>query len=129
MYYDQSRTAEDMTSRPAQKGGKERRAEPRSRVRYSGLLRSTASGVATVRVLDVGRSGVRVTVPFRLPIKDQVEVCVGNSAVCGVVRNCVCIGAFEFHIGVRIDDSKLDHLHVFRGEVGKKKKKPPPPKN
>ncbi len=67
-----------------------------------------------MRVLDAGRSGVRVAVPFRLPIKDQVEVRMGNAPVCGVVRNCVCKGAFEFHIGVRIEGSKLDRLSGFR---------------
>lgn len=88
--------------------------EPRSRVADSGVLKSSASGAATVRVLDVGKSGVRITVPFRLPIKDQVEVHIGNASISGVVRNCVCIGAFEFHIGVRIDNSNRDHIPALQ---------------
>jgi hypothetical protein len=106
-----------MTPRSEPKSGRERRAQPRFRVNHPALLKSEASGVAAVRVLDVGRFGVRVAVPFRLPIRDQVEVRIENTPVCGVVRNCFCKGGYEFHIGIGIGESTLDHLPILQRAI------------
>ena len=84
------------------------------------MLLSKAAGTASVQVLDIGRFGLRISVPFRLPLLDEVEIRLAETKVFGVVRNCRCIRAIEFHVGIQIrcDDpageSALDHSSVLR---------------
>jgi hypothetical protein len=84
------------------------------------MLVSKIAGMAAVRVLDVGRFGLRVSVPFRLPLLDEVEIRLADVTALGVVRNCQCIRATEFHVGIKIQpdnpftESSLDRSQVLR---------------
>jgi len=84
------------------------------------MLISKAAGSASVQVLDIGRFGLRISAPFRLPVRDEVEIRLTDTTVVGVVRNCRCIRAIEFHVGIEIryDDpdgeTALDRSSVLR---------------
>jgi signal transduction histidine kinase len=104
------------------KQGRERRTEPRQGINYPTLLRSEDAGVAVIRVLDVSKSGLRVAVPFRLNPETQVEIRIEGASVVGIVRNCTCIGANEFHVGIQIPptdsgDADLSHFQLLRERV------------
>lgn len=103
------------------KGGRERRAEPRHGINYPTLLRSEHAGIASVRILDVSTSGLRVSTPFRLDVLSEVEIRVEGLSLTGTVRNCTCIRANEFHAGIEIRASSssehyLHHLRLLRAE-------------
>jgi signal transduction histidine kinase len=104
------------------KGGRERRTEQRQGTNYPTLLRSEHAGVASVRILDVSPSGLRVSAPFRLDLNTEVEIRIEGMSVVGVVRNCTCIRANEFHVGIAIrpasegDKQFLDHVRLLRAE-------------
>lgn len=66
------------------------------------MLLSKTAGTASVQVLDIGRFGLRISVPFRLSLLDEVEIRLADTTVVGVVRNCRCIRAIEFHVGIQI---------------------------
>jgi hypothetical protein len=84
------------------------------------MLISKAAGPASVRVLDIGRFGLRISVPFRLPIQDEVEIRLADVTAVGVVRNCECIRATEFHVGIKIKhdnsfaETSLDRSQILR---------------
>ncbi len=85
------------------------------------MLRSKTAGTASVQVLDIGRFGLRISAPFRLPLQDEVEeIRLADAKVLGVVRSCRCIRAIEFHVGIQIrpDDpageTSLDRSAVLR---------------
>jgi PilZ domain len=84
------------------------------------MLLSKAAGTASVQVLDIGRFGLRVSIPFRLSLGDEVEIRLPDTTVLGVVRNCRCIRAIEFHVGIEIrhDDpsgeTALDRSAILR---------------
>jgi signal transduction histidine kinase len=80
----------------------EKRREVRYRVNYPTILKSKTLGVALVRILDVSRFGLRVSVPFRLPHGTEVEIRVEDKSVRGLVRNCGCMKAYEFHAGIEL---------------------------
>jgi signal transduction histidine kinase len=104
------------------KQGRERRTEPRRGINYPTLLRSEQAGVSIIRVLDVSTSGLRVSVPFSLNIHSEVEIRIEGKSVVGVVRNCSCIRANEFHVGIEIpratsdDEQFLHHLRLLGAE-------------
>jgi hypothetical protein len=103
------------------KVAREGRAEPRRVSNYPTLLRSEQAGMATIRILDVSPSGVRVSVPFLLALQGEVEIRVDGMSILGTVRNCTQIRANEFHAGIEIrptgaDEQVLHHLRLLRAE-------------
>ena len=66
------------------------------------LVKSAIAGIAAARVLEASTSGLCLSVPFRLPLHTQIEVSLEGRSVVGHIRNCVCIRANEFQIGVEI---------------------------
>jgi hypothetical protein len=115
--------ARSLVSRKPQterKGGRDRRAAPRYRINHPTLLKSQDAGIAVIRVLDVSSSGLRVSSPFRLELQTEVEIRIEDISVVGIVRNCTCIRAEEFHIGIEIpkavseDENSVQHLRLLR---------------
>lgn len=112
---------------PRPQGAKEqrdRRTEHRHGINYPTLLRAENAGVAVIRVLDVSASGLRVSAPFRLLPRTEVEIRIEGTSVVGVVRNCTRIAANEFHVGIKIprettvdDQERLNHLKMLRIEL------------
>jgi signal transduction histidine kinase len=112
---------------PQPQGAKEqrdRRTEHRHGINYPTLLRAESAGIAVIRVLDVSASGLRVSVPFRLLPRTEVEIRIEGTSVVGVVRNCTRIAANEFHVGIKIpgqtsadDQEHLNHLKMLRIEL------------
>ena len=104
------------------KKGRERRTEPRHGINYPTLLRSEQAGIGIIRILDVSASGLRVSVPFRLTVLSEVEIRIEGASVVGTVRNCTCIAANEFHVGIELqpansaDEHFLQHLRLLRTE-------------
>ena len=103
------------------KSRRERRAEQRHGTNYPTLLRAEMAGIAVIRVLDVSSSGLRVSVPFRLIPRTEVEIRIEGTSVVGIVRNCTCISANEFHVGIQIpheasadEQERLNHLSLLR---------------
>ncbi len=102
------------------RGRLERRKEARYGNSYPTLLRSEQAGVAVIRILDVSTSGLRISVPFRLNVHSEVEIRVEGVSVVGIVRNCTCIRANEFRVGVALrpagaaDEQFLHHLRLLR---------------
>jgi signal transduction histidine kinase len=103
---------------------RDRRAEGRHGVNYPTLLRAENAGVAVIRVLDVSKSGLRLSVPFRLLPRTEVEIRIEGTSVVGVVSNCVRISANEFHVGIKIprqttadEQERLNHLQMLRIEL------------
>jgi len=102
----------------------ERRTENRHDANYPTLLRAESAGIAVIRVLDVSASGFRVSVPFRLLPRTEVEIRIEGTSVVGIVRNCTRIAANEFHVGIRIpreasaeEQEHLNHLQMLRIEL------------
>ena len=99
---------------------RERRKEARYGNSYPTLLRSEQAGVAVIRILDVSTSGLRISVPFRLNVHSEVEIRIEGVSVVGLVRNCTCIRANEFRVGVVLrpasasDEQFLQHLRLLR---------------
>lgn len=103
------------------KGARERRAEQRHGINYPTILRSEEAGIASVRILDVSTSGLRVAAPFRLEVLSEVEIRIEGLSLTGIVRNCTSIRANEFHAGIEIhassgDEHYLHHLRLLREE-------------
>jgi hypothetical protein len=72
--------------------------------------------------LDVSASGLRVSVPFRLEVQTEVEIRIEGASVVGIVGNCSCIRANEFHVGIQIplaaaDEQTLRHLRLLRANT------------
>jgi signal transduction histidine kinase len=106
------------------KDQRDRRTEHRHGINYPTLLRAESAGIAVIRVLDVSASGLRVSVPFRLLPRTEVEIRIEGTSVVGVVRNCTRIAANEFHVGIKIpghtsadDQEHLNHLKMLRIEL------------
>jgi signal transduction histidine kinase len=102
----------------------DRRAEDRHGINYPTLLRAESAGIAVIRVLDVSASGLRVSVPFRLLPRTEVEIRIEGTSVAGLVRNCTRIAANEFHVGIHIpreasedEQEHLNRLHMLRIEL------------
>jgi len=69
------------------------------------LVKSKTGGLAAGLVLDASSSGVCVSLPFRLPIHSGVGILIEGSYVAGEIRNCCCIRAMEFPIGIAVPAS------------------------
>jgi signal transduction histidine kinase len=103
---------------------RDRRTELRHGINYPTLLRAENAGIAVIRVLDVSASGLRVSVPFRLLPRTEVEIRIEGTSIVGVVRNCTRIAANEFHVGIKIpretsvdELEHLNHLKMLRIEL------------
>ena len=101
--------------------GVDRRTEPRFRINEPAILKSQIGGIAAVRALDISVGGLRITAPGPLPLNTQVEINLGGTRVCAVVRHCKCIRATEFQLGLSAVASadgqtpaRLDHLPAYR---------------
>jgi len=94
------------------KTGKERRTEPRYPIDVPGVLRSPRDGAVAVRVLDRSTSGLRVSLPCRIPQGAEVEIEFDHAALLGQVRHCQCIGAAAFNLGIwvphRAEEAPVD---------------------
>jgi hypothetical protein len=108
--------------RNEERRGPDRRSEPRYRVNEPAVLKST-DDIAAVRILDISAIGLRVSGPGPMPLNTEVEVRFGGAKVPGFVKNCRCIRASEFHLGILtapVADSedqqpaRLDHLPLLR---------------
>jgi hypothetical protein len=83
------------------------------------LVRSETAGIAAGLVLEASASGLCLSLPFRLPVNSEVKIQLENNTVSGLVRNCVCLRAMEFHVGIEIPparsgDDGLDHLRLLQ---------------
>jgi hypothetical protein len=101
---------------------RDRRAEPRYRITEAAVLKSTED-IAAVMILDVSAIGLRVSSPHRLPLNAEVHVEVGGKQIPGFVKNCRCIRAMEFHLGILTAPAegaesqrpaRIDHLPILR---------------
>ncbi len=71
---------------------------------HPALLKSKNAGVAAVRVLDMSATGLQVSLPFRLALNTEVEICVEDDTISGLVRTCVRHAATEFHVGIKVSE-------------------------
>lgn len=78
----------------------ERRKESRNPVSECGVIKTSVAGMAVAELLDVSRSGLRVTAPCPLPLDAQIEVVLENTRISGTVRNCVRGDSNQFHVGI-----------------------------
>lgn len=81
------------------------RADRRYMVNVAGVLRveGLAMGVYVVTVLDVSKSGLRVSCPISVPAGTRVEVTCCDTNIIGEVRYAREVGANEFWLGIRAD--------------------------
>jgi PilZ domain len=90
-----------------------------------GILRiSGAVGDAyLITVLDVSKSGMRVSCSTALPVETQVEVQCRGSGVTGEVRYARNVGRDEFHLGIEVknatagarnEEGELDVTRLFQ---------------
>jgi len=56
--------------------------------------------MALGELIDVSRSGLRVTSPRQLPLNTKVEVLLENTRFLGDVRNCVRRASNQFDVGI-----------------------------
>jgi hypothetical protein len=78
----------------------ERRKESRNAVSECGVIKTRVAGMAVAELLDVSRSGLRVTAPCPLPVEAQIEVLLEDTRISGTVRNCVRADLNQFHVGI-----------------------------
>ena len=91
--------------------GRERRTYCRYRMNAPTLVRSESAGIAAGLVLEASTSGLCLSLPFRLPVNSGVKIQLEDNTVSGLVRNCVCIRAMEFHVGIEIPPSSSGGDH------------------
>src|ERR1700733_13617088 len=109
-----------MQDKAERRTGQDRRSHPRYRIKQPAMLVSKTAGSASVQVLDIGRFGVRISAPFRLPVLDEVEIRLPDAKGSGIVRNWKCIRAIEFHVCIEIlhydpaGQTALDRSAVLR---------------
>ena len=86
-------------------------------------IRGKPDQVYVVTVLDVSKSGLRVSCTSALPAATQVEVKCHGAGVRGEVRYCRDVKKNEFHLGIKADgassgagpqDHKLDLTLLFK---------------
>jgi len=84
------------------------------------LVTSETAGIAAGLVLEASTSGLCLSLPFRLPVNSELKIKLEDSTVSGFIRNCVCIRAMEFHVGIEIPPTSsgsgqgLNHLRLLR---------------
>ena len=100
--------------------GRERRTNCRYRINTPTLVRSETAGIAAGLVLEASTSGLCLSLPFRLPLNSEVKIQLEDNTVSGLVRNCLCVRAMEFHIGIEIPPTRfgggqgLSHLRLLQ---------------
>lgn len=74
-------------------------------VNVAGVLRVQGIGtnVYVITVLDVSRSGLRVSCPITVPAGSRVEVTACDTDISGEVRYVRDVGTREFWLGIRAD--------------------------
>jgi len=79
------------------------RADRRFNIEVAGVLQvvGTASAVYVVTVLDVSKSGVRVSCPDSLSEGTRVEVACCDTCISGSVRYSREVAAGEFYVGIK----------------------------
>lgn len=90
---------------------RERRTDCRYRMNTPSLVKSKSDGVAAGLILEASLSGLCLSLPFALPVNSEVEIRVENQTISGLVRNCTCIRAMEFQVGVELHSCR--HLRLF----------------
>jgi hypothetical protein len=82
-----------------------------------------AGGVYVVTVLDVSKSGMRVSCPISLPLETPVTVRCHGAEISGNVRYARNIGFYGFHLGIKanvvsrggqIENADFDLTELFR---------------
>jgi len=86
-------------SKSKSKVREERRKESRNPVSECGVIK-TVAGMAVAELLDVSRSGLRVTAPGPSPIDAQIDVLFEDVTISGTVRNCVRSDSNQFRVGI-----------------------------
>jgi PilZ domain len=83
----------------------ERRSEARYPAQEPAELETVLGGQEPVygTILDVSRSGLRISIPRRLERGEQVQVKLQRSVIFGEVRYCRAVSG-GFHAGIRIED-------------------------
>jgi hypothetical protein len=118
----EARTRSDAVTYRTRKTGREQRKQTRYLVNRPGVLRNPEEGTIAVQVLDVSITGLRVSLPCKLPLHAQVEIEYEGALLSGEVRHCQCIGAAAFNVGISLlgcnpeDPASLNphHLRVLR---------------
>lgn len=96
----------ETSSRKAHFGRMDRRGE--GRIACEGdtvidILSPQPKSSIQARILDVGESSLKLSVPFHVSPGALIRIHMIESVACGEVRYCTCEGA-EYYIGVRIDE-------------------------
>jgi hypothetical protein len=96
---------QNKTSKPPATNGEQRREQriPTNEQARMRLLSPFSSDTFEIRVLNVSRSGLKVSVPFQLQSAVVVQVFNNHSIILGEVRYCVLSDA-EHHAGIQIRD-------------------------
>lgn len=89
-----------MLFRDEQRTGRDRRAEPRYRINEPAILKTEVGGIAAVRIIDISAIGLRITAPGPIPVNTEVDIQFDGLKRPGFVKNCRCIRATEFHVGI-----------------------------
>lgn len=90
---------------------RERRTDCRYRMNTPSLVNSKSGGLAAGLVLEASLSGLCLSLPFALPVNSEVEIRVDGQTISGLIRNCTCIRAMEFHVGIELQSCR--HLRLF----------------
>jgi len=99
--------------------GRERRTDCRYRINAPTLVKSKTEGIAAAFILEASRTGLSLSLPFRLPVNSEIEIRLEDQMLSGHIRNCTCIRAMEFHAGIQIgrpsieEECGLTHVPVF----------------
>ena len=100
--------------------GRERRTDCRYRINAPTLVKSKTEGIAAAFILEASRTGLSLSLPFRLPVNSEIEIRLEDQMLSGQIRNCTCIRAMEFHAGIQIgrpasteEECGLTHVPVF----------------
>lgn len=84
-----------------------KRRDERHPVIEPGLLRVEGSppNGYVVMVLDVSKTGLRVSCSSALPTDTRVEVKARGAGIRGEVRYARNVGPAEYHLGIKVDDA------------------------
>jgi len=82
--------------------GRERRTNCRYRLNAPTLVSSETGDFAAALLLEASESGLCLSLPFGLPLNSQINIQLDDVTISGFIRNCVCIRAMEFHVGIHV---------------------------
>lgn len=91
------------------------RVDRRYTVNLGGVLQieGVPASVYVVTVLDVSKSGLRVSCPISVPVGSRVSVACWNTNISGEVRYTREVALDEFHIGIKAAGSSGLDLTLF----------------